>query len=324
MSAKIEWPTDRRNGPRPLRDPFGVVLPVAPPAPVVDAAMREAIASEVGETTPARRADALLAVRVQALIRQPSPGIAAHARNQRVALVDQCFREVLGEPPWAHELLSGAFDALRYPTVRAALADDRLFVDAAHPVRELLREAAEVATLAPLTSAGARELAVASLQDRGERLREIARNLRPMLARPPPLPEPEVAQFLEQIRDETAKRREVLERRARRIAAQELETQILGVALPDGANSFLRAGWVPMMASLLLHGGMDQPPWAEGLKLLSRLLVAIQRGAGFDDEHTRRLLADASRSLRESGLRANPHESLLASLRDALERSARP
>lgn len=322
MTAKIHWLIERLGWPRTSRDLPGIALPVSPPAPVVDAMMREAIAREVREATSSRRPDALLAVLVQESIQQDSPAPAARARAQRVSMIGEYFREVIGEPPRLHESLRSSFDSLRFPTLRVALADDRLFSDVNHPVRELLREAAEIAALAPLASAGARELISASLQGRSERLRDLARSKNPMLERLQPLSDSAWTRFLEQIRDEAAKRREMLERRARRIAAQELEAQIVGMPLPEGAGAFLRSGWVPMMASRLLQRGNDQPPWAEGMKLLDRLLAAIQRGRRPEDESLQRLLADAGRALRDSGLRSGQREALLDLLRSALVRNA--
>lgn len=291
-------------------------------APRVDALMRAAIHSSLQQPSYARRGgDNLLAALVDESIRRPRTSPAAFARAQSAELIGAWFCEVDALLPGSNSALHQMFDALRVPTLKLALTERRILLDAEHPLRGLLDDALDIATQTALAESGSRELIEAQVQSRLSRLLDLAERCQPMLERLTPLSEREAARFLEQIRDRSALRLEQLQQRARRVAAQELETQILGMPLPAPALRVLRQGWVPMMATLLLRDGIGAPAVSSSLSLLPRILDGMSRRDRQGSEQAASLVPALRSALIDAGQPRAPVERLLTDLQAALETS---
>lgn len=268
MSSRLDW----------LRDRLGMAPgeeTEAPEPPQVDAAMRVAIARAAQAPAGRRASDALLAAVVDESIRRPRGSRSALARAQYAALVGSWFAEVGALMPISHGALHDSFDGARMPVLKLTLTDRRIFADRQHTVRKLMEAAVDAATPAALGQPGSRELIEAQVQTPLNRIADLADGVQPMLEHIPQIAPDIAGRFLDEARDATATRREALQRRARAVAAQELETQILGRELPTEAVLFLRQGWVPMMATLLLRDGIGSATSENGMTLLTRLLAIV-------------------------------------------------
>jgi len=286
--------------------------------PRVDPAMRAAITRALKSPPRGRRAaDGLIAALLDESIRNPRESRSAFARAQSAELIGAWFCEVDALLPGRQSVLHDAFHAARLPVLKLALADRRVFSDPGHAVRRVLDNAMDASAPTALSQPGSRELIEAEVQSLLGRIADAADNVHPMMEHLAPLAPEVCSAFLDEARDRTAVRREELQRRARRVAAQELETQILGRSLPAPAVNFLRQGWVPMIATLLLRDGLGSTTVESGMALLPRLLAAIDGRTSYRQDPS--LLPGIRAALIDAGQPNAPVDLLVEDLRVVLE-----
>jgi hypothetical protein len=303
-------------------------MSAAPGAPVFDGLAPPAIDTSTLHTLMlmlsgalhAAPVDVRLAAELLSLANQHQADLASYAKAQRLSLVGQMCNEMLAEAamPLEHGHL---IERLRFPLVKIALADDAFFASAGHPIRQQIGEAVELASQALATTLPERLQIHAQLSLIGDEVCLRASRTTVDLAQLQPVPDAAVALFLEQLFDEAAVRREALELRTRRIAAQELEAQLLGRPLPAGAQRLLRAGWVPMMAAHLRRGGAESPQWMQGMTQLGMLLDAFEPPAAKRQSSAARtaLVQACGAALAEAGMHPTKVSALIDALRCAFD-----
>lgn len=263
----------------------------------------------------ARPEDVTLARQIAKVLATPSH---AYPVALRLSLVGQMFSEILTDPHLPQRL-HPQFERLRLPMIRIAVTDNCFFTDAEHSARMLMNRATGIGTLALIATAGGQLQAEETINGIGNQIALSALLMRPNLLRLATIPDTAISSFLNSQRDNAALRREAVELRTRRIAAQELEAQLLGRRLPREILAFLRDGWITMMASQLRHSGVQAASWGQGTDLLARLLMHFDpRSAAAQRERPEQLLAEAASRFREAGLRSAKVTQMTAQLKLAL------
>jgi hypothetical protein len=74
---------------------------------------------------------------------------------------------------------------------------------------------------------------------------------------------------------ERRRHREAMIEQARETVAEQLRLRADWSRIPDDAKPVLRGGWGPMMALRLVQHGAGSTAWMQGLRLLDRLLLAL-------------------------------------------------
>lgn len=255
----------------------------------------------------ARPADAALAARLLQQAEDGGPALTA------LAAAGQWLDSLLAEPQLPAALLPD-LEALRFPLLKAAIADPRFFSQPGHGLRRAINGLAEQFALA-----GPKGLMLAPLrQALRERLEEIAISgafACDLLPHCEPLSAAEVAQFFEQQQHEQQARRESLLMQIRCLVSREVEAHALGSTLPEGAAPLLAGGFLPLLAATRLRHGAGSREDRAAQALLEEFTDSFAAPAAGGDHAG--LLARIGEALLDAGLREERVTRLLDGLRQA-------
>lgn len=284
----------------------------------------EPLVAGIHETPPLLVAEpSLQCLRAMAESRQ-NPGDAelaqlllAQAENGGPALTalaaaGQWLDSLLTEPQLPTALLPD-LESLRFPLLKAAVADPGFFANPGHSLRRSINLLAERFALA-----GPKGLMLAPLRaDLRELLDQIAISgafARDLLPHCEPLSVEDVNQFFEQQRLEQQARREGLLMQVRCLVAREMEEQTLGSQLPAAVAPLVSGGFLPLIASTRLRHGAGSRQDREASALLEEFTDSFGM---VSSEARASLVARIGSALLEAGLR----EDRVARLVDGLERA---
>lgn len=275
----------------------------------VDAPTLACLEAVAGFSSSHAFADGLLAAELLAGVRGAVPAVA-----QRLALAGQLFHEILPEAHLAPEF-ARAFEALRWPMLKSALADPAFFTRSDHPVRRQLGDAALAGAFARLEGASAELGAVQALGPLAPLLEVPAASVQAQLKALAPLADAELLRIVESQREELARRRDALLARVRRHVEQVLESKLLAAPLPAPALPVIRSGLGPLLAVRLLRDGGASPSWTQGLQRLDQLIDSL--GPGAAGALRAQIVAQLPGELAEAGLAPERIAALLDGLRAA-------
>ena len=217
-------------------------------------------------------ADAPLALELLRQLEQAGPATTA------VALAGNWVDALLAEPQLPAALLPD-LEALRFPVLKAAVADHNFFLNIAHPVRRMINELAERAALAGPLGQSLAPLR-AELRELAGRIDISAAFAHDLLPRSVRLGAAEVDRFDEQHGSEQLARRDALLMKVRCLVVRELETQTLGASLPAEAAAVLSGGFLPLLAAALLKQGAGSAEDRRVRALLDRFVGSFSPGIG--------------------------------------------
>jgi hypothetical protein len=199
------------------------------------------------------------------------------AYMQRASLVGHMFNDILADP-YLPVAIRSQFDALRLATIKVALRDLAFVSDLDHPVRGLINELATMATAARAASGEDSLLRISELVGQIQKQFDVAAELLRKPSADIELVNTEQAErFLEQQAAQTEARRLAMVKKVRRVIAEELQLRVRGTSISDDLKPLLHSAWAPMMAMQLLQHGPESEQWLEGLRLLDRILLSIDR-----------------------------------------------
>jgi hypothetical protein len=261
-----------------------------------------------------------LAGLLQTLVSSPA-ATALQASTQRLSLAGKMFDEILSEP-LLPEPLRPAIERLRYPVYRTALTDPSFFVNQSHPVRKLLTDLVELSVAAQTSESAQMQLreamrSAAALNSGGPALAPDA------LKSSQPVPDSDVDSFLQQLRQQTRARREVLLTRVRRQIAQELEVHTIGREVPGEVMQLLRGGVGPLMAVRLLKNGRGSPPYKEAQGMMEQVLSSLEFVPPASPEEIRgreQLMSNIVSAFASIGMGEDKIEALLNGLQEVYSR----
>ncbi len=198
---------------------------------------------------------------IQGLPQAPTP------LSQRLDVVNRLFSGVRDDPMVRPELRP-ALDALRYPLLKAALGDDSLLTDAAHPLRRLVDDAAVLATARNSPLDELHEVLAELVQVALLRLSPTAESAREGLQTGQTLPDARLKALDAQLQESRQHRRRRLIERARDNARQ-----VLADALPaDGnlapeAEAFVEDDLLPLLALADLNFGRENRAYHDAVSV---------------------------------------------------------
>ena len=242
----------------------------------------------------------------------------AKAYVRRTDAIGQMFNGIMDDPNLPTEL-KPRFDELRFSVIKTALQDVNFFANPQHPVRGLVNELATLASTARATSLDALkriEDLVGEIQGQFSVAADSCRH-----PKVDPLEHIEIERFLQDQIQKNKDRRKAIIEKVRRVVAEELQLRCSGRHVPETAWPLLKSGWAPMMAAHLLRFGLDSPSWRDGLKLLERILTALDPRAAAPDGGAAELCAQIDGKLTEAGLIAGRRKDLLNAFLAALDQS---
>ncbi|HEY6612376.1 MAG TPA: DUF1631 family protein, partial [Pseudomonas sp.] len=253
-----------------------------------------------------RQLDILLA-RVSA--NSPRPRVIGKLDEDVITLVTMLFDQVLGDAALP-EPLRAPIGNMQVPLLKAAILDQRLFGEQAHPARQLLNEV----TVAARDS---EDLADMQRERLRSKIEQVSQRLRDEFTDDPQV----FSSLLEDFSRFNAsehKRAALLEQRLleaeearalREHARQEVEgllsERLQGLTLPTAIVQGVERGWGRLLQLILLREGDESAAWNQALATLDRLLarVAPLRSAEeallLLDQHRKELLAELRRGLEE-------------------------
>lgn len=288
--------------------------PKSPPLPV-DAATLKLLNTLAAPGSSQRSADAELASELLARLKR---GPAEAAVAQRLALCGRLMTEWLADPQLP-ENYRPLVEHLRLAVIKAALPDSVFFTSAAHPLRRLLNETAQMLLLARIGDQARRIRTGDRLAALPEDFALEAGFVRRALDGLELLEDADVARFVESLGTEAAERRTSLLAAVRRAVALEMDMLTLGRRLHPGAREFLFSGLAPLLANHLLHAGSDGPQWREALQRTQYLLQSLEPRHSVTGALPQRLrlLEQLAADLRDSPLPAERRLALLHGLNEA-------
>lgn len=249
--------------------------------------------------------DALVA---RASANSPRPRVIGKLDEDVITLVSMLFEQVLGDATLP-EPMRGPIGDMQVPLLKAAILDQRLFGEQAHPARQLLNEV----TVAARDS---EELADLQRDRLRSKIEQVSQRLREEFTDDPQV----FASLLEDFSRFTAsehKRAALLEQRlleaeearalrenARQQVDRLLSERLQGLTLPAAIVQGLERGWGGLLQLILLREGDSSAEWLRTLATLDELLARV---APLRSREEARLLLDPRR------------EELLAELRRGLE-----
>lgn len=286
-----------------LGEPLVAGATEAPPLLVAEPSLQCLRAMSVSRQNPA---DAELARSLLTQAEDGGPALTA------LAAAGQWLDSLLTEPQLPAALLPD-LESLRFPLLKAAVADASFFANPGHSLRRSINALAERFALA-----GPKGLMLAPLRaELRELLEQIAISgafARDLLPYCEPLSVEEVNQFFEQQKLEQQARRESLLMHIRCLVTREMEEQTLGSELPAAAAPLVSGGFLPLIAATRLRHGAGSRQDREARALLEEFTDSF----GLVSSEARASLVDRiGHALLEAGLR----EDRVARLVDGLERA---
>lgn len=238
---------------------------------------------------------------------------------RRLSMAGQLFNDLLAEPLLG-DTLKGAFEPLRYPLYRTALADPAFFTSAVHPARKMLGDLIE---LAAVTQTG--EVSIARFRSL---LHAMVAKIDGAASQPvdaavaaaatAPLSGSELGGFLAELREQARVRRNALLLHVRRIIGQEIELRSAGRDIPKTVQSLLRSGIGPLMAMRLLRNGRGSARFREAELMVDRIIESLDAPRPVPPARRlerEQLLAELAVAFQEIGMAEDRSSSLLIGLK---------
>ncbi|SEJ34235.1 Protein of unknown function [Pseudomonas linyingensis] len=253
-----------------------------------------------------RQLDTLLA---RASANSPRPRVIGRLDEDVITLVTMLFEQVLGDDALP-EPLRGPIGNMQVPLLKAAILDQRLFGEQAHPARQLLNEV----TVAARDS---EDLADMQRERLRSKIEQVSQRLRDEFTDDPQV----FASLLEDFSRFNAsehKRAALLEQRLleaeearalREHARQQIESllseRLQGLTLPTAIVQGLERGWGRLLQLILLREGDESAAWNQALATLDELLLRVAPLRSAEEarlllgSHRQELLSELRRGLEQ-------------------------
>jgi len=263
-------------------------------------------APAAGTTDLRRQLDILLA---RASANSPRPRVIGKLDEDVITLVTMLFEQVL-EDDALPEPLRGPIGNMQVPLLKAAILDQRLFGEQAHPARQLLNEV----TVAARDSEDLADMQRERLRDKIE---QVSQRLRDEFTDDPQVfsslledfsrfnaSEHKRAALLEQRLLEAEEAR-ALREHARQQVESLLSGRLQGLTLPTAIVQGVERGWGRLLQLILLREGDASTAWDQALATLDELLARVvplrtaEEALLLLDQHRKELLAELHRGLEQ-------------------------
>lgn len=250
------------GGPMPMRAPIGAFgLPLPPGYAAYSGYTDAGLASELAE-------------RLSAWVQKPQSNHAQEPIAQRADLIGRMFDGFQNDASLP-ESVKPTLEALRFPVLKAALADPGFLANTEHPLRVLLHDLAATASSArtsphdPTASLNALSEAMAPL------LTPDAPVVRANIDNPAPVSEDDVQAFLGHMDEEAASRRKTIVQRGMQRVDEELQRVTEARELLATAELLIDRALRPFLGLTLLRHSIASPLWTQSLNLAERVIRSV-------------------------------------------------
>lgn len=239
----------------------------------------------------------------------PRPRVIGKLDEDVITLVTMLFEQVLGDDALP-EPMRGPIGNMQVPLLKAAILDQRLFGEQAHPARQLLNEVTVAARDSEDLADMQRDRLRKKIEQVSQRLREeftddpqVFANLLDDFSRFN-ASEHKRAALLEQRLLEAEEAR-ALRESARQQVERLLSERLQGLTLPAAIVQGVERGWGALLQLILLREGEAAPEWAQALATLDELLARVAPLRSHEearlllDRHRNELLAELRRGLEQ-------------------------
>lgn len=223
--------------------------------------------------------DSLLAADLLALAdKRPLPGVTQDQSwipLQRIALAGHFLNEAIADP-MVPEALKPQHEAVRFPLVKSALADQTLFTSTTHPLSSLIHELLLKAETSRVTGSAETRRMAELLQQVLTQFALAPEFVRQAIESAQPLEQTQIQRFFELQRQQAQQRRDFVIAEAKRVVIRQLEQLTFGRDIPAEAIRVLNLGWGPLLTKRLLQHGAEHAHWKTGLALMEQLLDQLE------------------------------------------------
>jgi hypothetical protein len=273
-----------------------------------------------GYATYAGYTDARLASdlsdRLSAWVQQPQANTAQEPIAQRADLIGRMFDGFQNDAALP-ETIKPILETLRFPVLKAALADPSFLTNTQHPLRVLLHDLAATASSArtsphdPTANLHALSQAMAPL------LTPDAPVVRANIDKPEPVSEDAVQAFLGHMDEEAASRRKVIVQRGMQRVDEELQRVVEARELLATAELLIDRALRPFLGLTLLRHSIVSPLWTQSLNLAERVIrsVDLARAAELSNDDRGEVRGDLEDALVLERMPRERNEEAVSSLR---------
>lgn len=230
--------------------------------------------------------DGLLAADLLALADQrPLPGVEQDRSwipLQRITLAGHFLNEAIADPMVPDEL-KPQHEAVRFPLVKSALADETLFTSANHPLSGLINELLLKAETSRVTGNVETRRMAELLQQVLTQFALSPEFVRQAIQSSRPIEKTQIQRFYELQRQQAQQRRDFVIAEAKRVVIRQLQEMTFGRDIPSEGVKFLNLAWGPLLTKRLLQHGAGHEQWTAGLAQMDQLLDLLE---GRDPEET--------------------------------------
>jgi hypothetical protein len=292
------------GGPAPVRQPIGAYgLPLPPGYAAYAGYTDQRLASELSE-------------RLSAWVQKPQANQGQQPIAQRADLIGRMFDGFQNDAALP-EAIKPILETLRFPVLKAALADPSFLTNTQHPLRVLLHDLAATASSArtsphdPTASLNALSQAMAPL------LTPDAPVVRANIDQPAPVSEQEVQAFLGNMDEEAASRRKIIVQRGMQRVDEELQRVTEARELLATAELLIDRALRPFLGLTLLRHSIASPLWTQSLDLAERVIRSIDliRAAEFTNGDRSEVRDDLEDALVLERMPRERNEEAISSLR---------
>ena len=226
-----------------------------------------------------------LSERLSAWLNKPQANAEQAPTAQRADLIGRMFDNYQNDPGLP-ESVKPILETLRFPVLKAALADPSFLTNTKHPLRVLLHDLA-------VTAGSART----SDQDPTANLHALSQAMAPLLTpdapvvranieNPEPVSEDTVKAFLGHMDEEAVTRRKVIVQRGLQRVDEELKRVVESREMLAAAEVLVDRALRPLLGLTLLRHSSVSPLWAQSLNLAERVVrsVDLARATDFSND----------------------------------------
>lgn len=273
--AVIPSTVDKTPAAMPATAPMAPSVPSAHRPLTVDDKTRRMLQAHAQQASNDQYNDGSLAAELLALAdRKPLPGTEndqTWAPLQRMSLAGQFLNEAVSDPV-IPEPLRAQHEAMRFPLMKSALADQSFFTAVTHPLRSLVNELMLKSATSRITGSAETRRVAELLQQVLVQFDLAPDFVRQAMQTAQAIDETHVRTFFELQKQQAQQRREVVINEAKRLVIRELELHTFGRDIPESVVRFLNTAWGPLLAKRLLLNGVNHPQWKSAVGLMQQLL----------------------------------------------------
>ncbi|MGH8461518.1 MAG: DUF1631 family protein [Stenotrophobium sp.] len=258
-----------------------------------------------------------LAERLTAWMQKPQAHTAQEPIARRADLIDRMF-DGFKDDAALPDTVKPVLETLRFPVLKAALADPGFLTNTEHPLRVLLRDLTTAAT------SGAR----VSRHDPTANLNALSQAMAPLLTpdapvvranidQPEPVSEDVIQAFLGHMDKDAETRRKILVQRGIQRVDQELQRVTESRELLATAELLIDRALRPLLGLTLLRHSIVSPLWTQSLDMAKRVIhsVDLARAADFTQHSRAEVRDDLDDAMVLERIPRERHEEAISTLR---------